>query len=240
MPLSKDYKPDYVGRRFLGLQDNVNVRMNQTVTDVLSKELSTSNCPRFEAEQKKRLAQLYYWPPKWATEHPEVQNTLQRTWRADDDRMPATVAGDAGCRLDVTIDDIRWTDAGDAQRRDDEESCRTATPLSRSLPSTRTAEGSTSWSAGQVSRPNSLRPAGTASAPQLPSWERRPFKPERPKSNGRPSLERFYNFDLMHKRPLRPPRPLSSQRVPAFGPTGPGGTSGLASGLGGRSAASPP
>jgi len=193
MPLSKDYKPDFQGRRFIGLPDNVTVRTNQHNTDVMGKELSTTLSPKFLANQRRRLEQLYLLPPAWAQEMVGETDSLATLTMGH--RSSASMAGlhthgfqesDPQCELprsssrSTSLSQIDWCMAPPSEQR--------STPkISEPEP--------------ELSPKGRQRISRAASVSQVLAVERERRKMPRARPDGRPGLEQFYNFDMMHNRP---------------------------------------
>lgn len=198
MPLSKDYPQDFPGRRFIGLPDNVLVRTNQHQSDVMKRELSSTLCPAFANKQRRRLEQLYLLPPPWAQEMAQEKDSLASL------TMGRSISSSNAF---VGYHPLGLQDECARQGEFARLSSRSISlsPSDRSLPTASEKHSTPNISDFQQecsSRGGKNHISHSASVPDVLSLDRHRRKMTPSRSDGRPGLEQFYNFDTMHKRSI--------------------------------------
>eukprot|EP00929_Paragymnodinium_shiwhaense_P063630 TRINITY_DN31795_c0_g1_i1.p1 TRINITY_DN31795_c0_g1~~TRINITY_DN31795_c0_g1_i1.p1 ORF type:complete len:226 (+),score=36.23 TRINITY_DN31795_c0_g1_i1:107-784(+) len=181
-----------LGRRHIGCVDLVDVRMNRIFGETLLRIRETDKCPLWEAEQDRRLKEMYVKPPKWTTK--------PHLW--DDRRIPADLAveaAEAAARASLMggsqvnqdadrtlrpVEDSRLPSAGSSFR---------ARGCGGSAPRLESAAVTPSAKERATARLNQL--AKAASSPTLK--RSRHYNED----YGRPPPDQFYDFSSIHRRP---------------------------------------
>jgi len=183
MPLDPNYVPDFQGRRFICYQDYVNVRMNATVNYVCKKDLTAGLSPRFRAEQDRRLGQLYLWPPSWLEERgiePDFKRAMDQKRSSEAAPHTRVFPGDHEAASTSYNDSI----------------IPQVLDLPRKTP--QIPEQLLLSQGGDARKRHLLKLQRAASTPELPRVKCRCQL----QANGRPPVEEFSKFDLIHKRPV--------------------------------------